>query len=55
METNWIIITAVAIVSVILVVYLFLQNQKDKEEVTDFFNTDTSELTDEEDELNNNR
>lgn len=55
METNWIIITAVAIVSITLVVYLILQNQKDKEEVTDFFTTDTSEFTDEEEELNNNR
>ena len=55
MEINWIIIVAVAIVVLGLIVYLIRQNQKDEKEVTRFFNTDISELNEEEDELNNLR
>ncbi|MFN3754111.1 hypothetical protein [Flavobacterium sp.] len=55
MEINWIIIVIVAIAAIGLVAYLIRQNQKDKEKVTKYFNANTSEFTDEEDELNNQR
>lgn len=55
MEINWIIITVVAIAAIGLVAYLIRQNQKDQKKVTKYFNTDTSELTEEEEELNNLR
>jgi uncharacterized membrane protein len=55
MEINWIIIVIVAVAAIGLVAYLMFQNQKDKEEVTNYFNTDTSELMEEEEELNNLR
>jgi cell division protein FtsW (lipid II flippase) len=53
MEINWKIIAIVAFIAIILVAYLIYKNQIDKEKVTKYFNTDTSELTEEEDELNN--
>lgn len=55
MEINWIIIIIVAIAAVGLVVYLVRQNQKDQEKVTKYFNANPSELTEEEEELNNER
>lgn len=55
MKINWIIIAVVAVIAIGLVAYLINQNQKDKKKVTKYFNTDTSELTEEEDELNNLR
>jgi uncharacterized membrane-anchored protein YhcB (DUF1043 family) len=55
MEINWIIIAIVAVVAVGLIAYLITQNQKDQKKVTKYFNEDTTELLDEEDELNNQR
>lgn len=55
MEINWIIIAIVGVIAIGLVAYLIRQNQKDKKKVTKYFNADTSELTEEEDELNNLR
>jgi uncharacterized membrane protein len=54
MEINWIIIAVVLVGAIILILYLIKKNQRDKKDVTKFFNTDTiirkeSEL-DEEDE-----
>ena len=53
MEINWIIITVVLVGAIALILYLFKKNQKDKKDVTKFFNTDTtirkeSELDEEE-------
>jgi uncharacterized protein YoxC len=55
MEINWKIIAIVAIAAIGLVVYLIRQNQKDQDKVVKYFNQDTSELTEEEEELNNER
>ncbi len=55
MEINWIIIVIVAVAAIGLVVYLIRQNQKDQKKVTKYFNADTSALTEEEEELNNQR
>jgi uncharacterized membrane protein len=54
MEINWIIIAVVLVGAIILILYLIKKNQRDKKDVTKFFNADTtirkeSEL-DEEDE-----
>ncbi|MBP6180997.1 hypothetical protein [Flavobacterium sp.] len=50
---NWIIITVVLVCAIALILYLVKKNQKDKKDVTKFFNTDTkirkeSELDEEE-------
>lgn len=42
MEINWIIIAIVLICAIALILYLIKKNQKDKKEVTKFFNTDTT-------------
>ncbi|RKS03285.1 MULTISPECIES: hypothetical protein [unclassified Flavobacterium] len=55
MEINWIVIVIVAIVALGLVAYLVRQNQKDKKKVTKYFNANPSELSEEEEELNNLR
>ncbi|WP_396193680.1 hypothetical protein [Flavobacterium sp.] len=55
MEINWIIIIIVAIAAIGLVAYLIRQNQKDEKKVTAYFNTDLTEITEEEEELNNLR
>ena len=54
METNWIIIALVLVGIIVLIVFLVKKNQKDKKDVTQFFNTDTtikkeSELDEDED------
>ncbi|MBG6111281.1 preprotein translocase subunit YajC [Flavobacterium sp. CG_23.5] len=54
METNWIIIALVLVGIIVLIVFLIKKNQKDKKDVTQFFNTDTtikkeSELDEDED------
>lgn len=54
MEINWIIIGIVVATLLVLIVYLVKQNQKDQQKVTRHFNADTTELSEEEDELNNN-
>lgn len=41
MEINWIIVTIVLFCVIVLIVYLIKRNQKDKRDVTTFFNTDT--------------
>lgn len=42
MEINWIIVAVVLICAIALILYLIKMNQKDKKEVTKFFNTDTT-------------
>ncbi|MFE3867824.1 hypothetical protein ACFX5E_07010 [Flavobacterium sp. LS2P90] len=42
MEINWVIITVVLVCAIALILYLIKKNQKDKKEVTKFFNRDTS-------------
>lgn len=54
MEINWIIIGIAVAILLALVVYLVKQNQKDQQKVTRHFNADTTEFSEEEDELNNN-
>jgi uncharacterized membrane protein YqiK len=41
MELNWVIITIVLVAAIGLIIFLITKNQKDKKEVTAFFNTDT--------------
>lgn len=38
MEVNWTVLGIVAFCAIILIVYLFMKNLKDKKEVTKFFN-----------------
>lgn len=54
MEINWIIIGIVAASVLGLVLYLVKQNQKDQQKVTEHFNANPTELSEEE-ELNNER
>jgi FtsZ-interacting cell division protein ZipA len=54
MEINWLIIAVVLVGLIALILYLIKKNQKDKKDVTKFFNTDTtirkeSELDEDED------
>lgn len=42
MEINWFIIAVVLVVVIALILYLIKKNQKDKKDVTKFFNTDTT-------------
>ena len=54
MEINWFIIAVVLVGVIALILYLIKKNQKDKKDVTKFFNTDTtirkeSELDEDED------
>lgn len=55
MEINWKIIAGVAVIAIGLVAYLIYKNKKDEDKVVKYFNTDPSELTEEEEELNNER
>lgn len=55
MKINWIIIILVAVAAIGLIAYLIWQNQKDKKKVSQYFNTDITALTEEEEELNNSR
>jgi hypothetical protein len=53
MKINWIIIAVVLVCAIALIIYLIKRNQRDKKDVTKFFNTDTtirkeSELDEEE-------
>ena len=53
MEINWIIVAVVLVGALVLILYLIKKNQRDKKDVTTFFNTDTrikeeSELDEEE-------
>ncbi|MFV8327050.1 hypothetical protein ACNQGH_14245 [Flavobacterium sp. ZS1P14] len=41
MEINWIIIAIVLFCAIVLILYLIKKNQRDKKDVTTFFNTDT--------------
>ena len=54
MKINWIIIGIVAVSAFSLFLYLVKQNQKDKQKVTEHFNANPTELSEEE-ELNNER
>jgi uncharacterized membrane protein len=38
MDQNWIIITVVILLGIALVIYLFIRNQKDKDELITFLN-----------------
>ena len=42
MEINWIVIAAVLVCAIVLILYLIKKNQRDKKDVTKFFNTDTT-------------
>ena len=42
MEINWFIIAVVLVGVLALILFLIKKNQKDKKEVTKFFNTDTT-------------
>jgi large-conductance mechanosensitive channel len=42
MEINWIIIAVVLFAVIALILYLIKKNQRDKKDVTQFFNTDTT-------------
>ena len=42
MEINWIIIVVFLVCVLALILYLIKRNQKDKKDVTRFFNTDTT-------------
>lgn len=42
MEIDWCIVAVVVIAIIVLVLYLVKRNEKDKKEVTKFFNTDTT-------------
>ncbi|MFV5698931.1 hypothetical protein ACM55H_11245 [Flavobacterium sp. ZT3R17] len=42
MELNWIIIAVVLVGAIALILYLIKKNNKDKKDVTKFFNTDTT-------------
>lgn len=53
MEINWFIIAVVLVGVLALILFLIKKNQKDKKDVTKFFNTDTTirkELEPDEDE-----
>jgi flagellar biosynthesis/type III secretory pathway M-ring protein FliF/YscJ len=54
METNWIIIGIILVAAIALVVYLVFRNQKDKEELIESLNDETSaeeELEESKDEV----
>lgn len=55
METNWIIIGAVVIFGLALVVYLIWKNQKDEEDVVNYFNNESSNFLEDESELNDEK
>lgn len=40
MEINWILIAVVLVCAIALILYLIKKNQKDKKDVTQFFNSD---------------
>ena len=42
MEINWFIIAVFLVGAIVLLLYLIKKNQKDKKDVTQFFNTDTT-------------
>jgi hypothetical protein len=42
MEIDWFIIAVVLVFAIALILYLIKKNQKDKKDVTKFFNTDTT-------------
>jgi cytochrome b subunit of formate dehydrogenase len=42
MEINWVIIAVVLVGVLALILFLIKKNQKDKKDVTRFFNTDTT-------------
>jgi uncharacterized membrane protein len=41
MEINWVIIAVIFVFAIALILYLIKKNQKDKKDVTTFFNADT--------------
>ena len=53
MEINWTVLGIVAFCAIILIVYLFRENLKDKKEVTKFFNEEikTKKNVESDDEL----
>ncbi|MFE3871622.1 hypothetical protein ACFX5F_10340 [Flavobacterium sp. ZS1P70] len=42
MEINWFIVAVFLVGAIVLLLYLIKKNQKDKKDVTQFFNTDTT-------------
>lgn len=55
METNWIIIGAVVIIGLALVIYLIWKNQKDEEDVVNYFNNESTNFKEDEDEFNDEK
>ncbi len=55
MKTNWIIIGVVLIIGLALVIYLIWKNQKDEEDVTEYFNNESSNFHEDEDEFNDEK
>lgn len=55
MQINWILIGSVIIIGIALILYLIRQNQKDKKEVTEYFNKETSHFPEEESEINDEK
>ncbi|SHN75967.1 hypothetical protein SAMN05444395_11019 [Flavobacterium fryxellicola] len=52
MKINWIIISIVIFCAIILIVFLFRKNQKDKKKYTQFLNNDYKKSAEEESDLN---
>ncbi|SDH52629.1 hypothetical protein SAMN04488062_10918 [Flavobacterium omnivorum] len=52
MEINWITIGIVIFFAIILIVFLFRKNQKDKKKYTNYLNNDYKKATEEESDLN---
>ena len=51
---NWIVITIVIVIAVLLVIYTIVQNRKDEKELEDFLNNDYKH-PEETDDLNDDR
>jgi large-conductance mechanosensitive channel len=52
MEIDWIIIGIVIFFAIVLIVFLFRKNQKDKKKYTNYLNNDYKKATEEESDLN---
>lgn len=53
METNWIILTIVALAILVLLIFLFRQNQKDKNDLMKTLNEDYKKPDENNSEVNN--
>lgn len=55
METNWIVIGVVISIGLVLVAYLIWKNQKDEKDVVEYFNEESSNFNEDEEELNDEK